>query len=123
MTEDGLRLATETMEAVIQAVDEQERRNIVEGEADEVNPWLNRAGWHTYLGGLDRAKLLAFKEPPNEKFDPVLVKIWPAMSSGSTLPAECCIPGRSFCLTGGHSNRDLSDTLSCHCSHICMRMN
>jgi superfamily II DNA helicase RecQ len=77
--DDGWRLATDTMEAAIQAVQEEERRMIVQGDTDEVNPWLNRAGWHTYLAGLDRVWLLECVEAPDDKSEPSLVKIWDAM--------------------------------------------
>ena len=32
----------------------QAKTTIAEGEKDEVNPWLGRAGWAKYLGGLNR---------------------------------------------------------------------
>ena len=71
--------ATKALEQRKQAIEWREQKIITEGEAHEVNPWLERAGWHTYLAGLDREKLLESVDRPDEETEPVLMAIWTAM--------------------------------------------
>jgi hypothetical protein len=56
---------------------------IGDGERDEVNPWLERTGWLSYLVTLERSALLASIEQPNadpkKDEEPVETAIWNAM--------------------------------------------
>ena len=52
---------------------------IDEGDIREVNPWLERAGWHTYLAGIEREKLLELVEEAEEENEPILARVWRAM--------------------------------------------
>jgi superfamily II DNA helicase RecQ len=61
------------------AVKDIEKRIIQEGQPDEVNPWLERTGWQTYLGGLDRGKLIQSVSAPDEENEPVNAVIWQIM--------------------------------------------
>lgn len=46
--------------------DEKRRSDIIEpGEIDEVNPWLRRTGWISYLSGCSQADLLAMIQAPD----------------------------------------------------------
>jgi hypothetical protein len=56
-----------------------ERRIIQEGQSDEVNPWLERAGWQSYLVGLDRTQLVQCVSAPDEETEPVYAVIWQVM--------------------------------------------
>ena len=49
---------------------------IEEGQGDEVNPWLERAGWQSYLVGLDRTQLVQYISRPDEEEEPVNTAIW-----------------------------------------------
>ena len=55
------------------------RTTIQEGEADEVNPWLERAQWHAYLVNLNRPDLMACMEEPERDEEPVEAVIWEVM--------------------------------------------
>ncbi|TKA40489.1 hypothetical protein B0A49_13909, partial [Cryomyces minteri] len=61
------------------SIENKARSTIQEGEADEVNPWLERAQWHQYLVGLERPELISCVEEPNKKEEPVEAAIWEAM--------------------------------------------
>lgn len=61
------------------AVQETARRMIQEGQADEINPWLERAGWQSYLVGLDRTRLVQCVSAPDEEEEPVNAAIWQIM--------------------------------------------
>ena len=61
------------------AVQDMERRIIQEGQSDEVNPWLERAGWQSYLVGLDRTQLVQCVSAPDEETEPVYAVIWQVM--------------------------------------------
>ncbi len=56
---------------------------VQEGEKDEVNPWLERTGWHKYLKGLNMPKLFDSVEEPNSdpeaEEEPVEAAIWKVM--------------------------------------------
>ncbi|MCJ1386399.1 hypothetical protein MMC17_009525, partial [Xylographa soralifera] len=69
----------ELLDRRMELVAEAEKREIRDGEADEVNPWLTRTGWATYLKDQDRQKLLASVREPDEAKDPILATIWTAM--------------------------------------------
>ena len=68
--------AKEAMAQAWQAADEKEARIVAEGEASEVNPWVERAGWHRYLVGLDREQLSCSIARPEENQEPVAECIW-----------------------------------------------
>ncbi len=65
-------------EKVKQAAAEQQRV-IAEGSAREVNQWLERAGWHKYLVGLEVDKLLDCVAEPDEETERELWMIWRGM--------------------------------------------
>ena len=44
-----------------------EDRVIQQGQDNEVNPWLERMGWHRYLIGSDRGLLMKLVEEPDEE--------------------------------------------------------
>ncbi|KAL8991690.1 MAG: hypothetical protein Q9169_007742, partial [Polycauliona sp. 2 TL-2023] len=73
--------AKEAMAQVWKAADEKESRMIAEGEISEVNPWLERAGWHRYLVGLDREKLSCSIARPEENKEPVAEYMWSIVES------------------------------------------
>ena len=60
---------------------ELEARIITEGEASEVNPWLERTGWLRYLTGLDREKLSESITKPNPNDEAVADRMWSTMES------------------------------------------
>ncbi|KAI4192651.1 MAG: hypothetical protein LQ350_008599 [Teloschistes chrysophthalmus] len=62
-----------------EAQKQQESHTIERTEKNEVNPWLERSGWHRYLKGLDPLKLMESVEDPDEETEPVLCTIWKAM--------------------------------------------
>ena len=62
-----------------QAIEWKDGRVIDEGDIREVNPWLERAGWHTYLAGIEREKLLESVEEAEEENEPILARVWRAM--------------------------------------------
>ena len=62
-----------------QAIEWREQKIVIEGEAKEVNPWLERAGWHTYLAGIERDKLLESVDRLDAETEPILTAIWQAM--------------------------------------------
>jgi RecQ family ATP-dependent DNA helicase len=74
-------LARKEMDKAINTIKEKEQRVIQEGGVNEVNPWLERAGWHTYLMGLDREELVASVDNPNSETEPIAAVIWDAMDS------------------------------------------
>ena len=69
----------QTLEKRRQTIERQEQRIINEGDTRDTNAWLERAGWHCYLNGLDREKLLESIETPDEETEPVLATVWHAM--------------------------------------------
>ena len=76
--------ASDLMAQAWNTVDEKEARIITEGEASEVNPWLERTGWLRYLAGLDRQKLSESITRPNETDDAVEAvadRMWSTMES------------------------------------------
>ncbi|MCJ1296790.1 hypothetical protein MMC34_008357 [Xylographa carneopallida] len=75
----GAQQVKERLDRRMELVAETERRELGDGEADEVNPWLTRTGWVTYLRDQDRQKLLASVREPDEARDPILATIWKAM--------------------------------------------
>ncbi|MCJ1387145.1 hypothetical protein MMC17_010274, partial [Xylographa soralifera] len=75
----GAQQVKELLDRRIKLVEEAEKREIKDGEGDEVNPWLTRTGWATYLKDQDRQKLLASVREPDEAKDPILATIWKAM--------------------------------------------
>lgn len=74
-------LARKEMDKVIDTIKEKEQRVVQEGWVNEVNPWLERAGWHTYLMGLDREELIASVDKPDPEAEPIATVIWDAMNS------------------------------------------
>lgn len=59
------------------------RAIIEEGEADEINPWLERTGWHKYLKELNPDELIASVQKPGgdpENPEPYEEAIWEAMT-------------------------------------------
>lgn len=63
----------------MESIREETRTRINEGEGDEVNPWLERTGWNTYLTGLDRIELMAAVNRPDPEEEPVETAIWSAV--------------------------------------------
>ncbi|MCJ1360886.1 MAG: hypothetical protein MMC33_010895, partial [Icmadophila ericetorum] len=61
------------------AIKEREQRIIQEGFGNEVNPWLERTGWQSYLAGLDRDQLLHSIAKPDPEEEPIAVAIWETM--------------------------------------------
>jgi hypothetical protein len=57
------------------AVQDRERRIIQEGQSDEVNPWLERAEWPSYLTGLDWAQLMQSVNASDAETEPVYAAI------------------------------------------------
>ncbi|KAJ9634201.1 hypothetical protein H2201_009028 [Coniosporium apollinis] len=47
------------------AIKNKARLTIQEGEADGVSPWLERAGWHQHLTGLERPELIKCVDEPD----------------------------------------------------------
>ena len=74
----------------------QAKTTIVEGEKDEVNPWVRRAGWAQYLGGFDREQLLhCIREPDAEAEqegdrEPVEAAMWKAVED-VTRKSQCSV--------------------------------
>lgn len=62
-------------------IKEKEQRIIQEGGKNEVNPWLERTGWQTYLQGFDREELIASVSNPDAETEPVATVISDAMNS------------------------------------------
>jgi hypothetical protein len=61
----------------------QSKETIEEGEEDDVNPWLSRTKWHTYLKKLKPEDMMAAVAPPSqdpEKPEPYETVIWKAMT-------------------------------------------
>jgi len=77
----GWDLARKEMNQVIDTIKEKEQRVIQEGGVNEVNPWLERTGWHTYLMSLDREELIASVKKPDLETEPIAIVIWDAMDS------------------------------------------
>ena len=76
--------ASDVMAQAWDAAEKKETRIITEGEASEVNPWLERTGWLRYLAGLDRQKLSESITRPNETDDAVEAvadRMWSTMES------------------------------------------
>lgn len=67
-------------ELVVQrtAIEDKARTMIQEGEADEVNPWLERVQGHQYLVRLNRIELVTCVEEPESDEEPEAA-IWKAM--------------------------------------------
>ncbi|KAK5011755.1 hypothetical protein LTR28_005091 [Elasticomyces elasticus] len=61
------------------SIENKARSTTQEGEADEVNPWLERAQWHQYLVGLERSELISCVEEPDKEEEPVEAAVWEAM--------------------------------------------
>ncbi len=61
-------------------IKEKEQRIIQEGGKNEVNPWLERTGWQTYLQGFDREELIASVSNPDAETEPVAIVIFDAMN-------------------------------------------
>ncbi|KAK5243870.1 hypothetical protein LTR16_007789, partial [Cryomyces antarcticus] len=61
------------------SIEDKARSTIQEGEADEVNPWLERAQWHRYLVGLERPELMSCVEEPVKEEEPVEAVVWETM--------------------------------------------
>ncbi len=72
-------LARKELNEVMSKIKEKEQRVVQEGGVNEVNPWLERAGWHTYLMGLDREELVASMDKPDLEQEPMETMIWDAM--------------------------------------------
>ena len=71
--------AEKALEQRKQAIEWSEQKIVTEGEATEVNPWLERAGWHTYLAGIERDKMLESVDRPDAEIEPMLTAIWQAI--------------------------------------------
>ncbi|KAK5020508.1 hypothetical protein LTR60_000449 [Cryomyces antarcticus] len=70
------------LKATRRSIEDKARSTIQEGEADEVNPWLERAQWHQYLVRLERPELMSCVEEPDKEEEPVEAAIWEAMDGG-----------------------------------------
>lgn len=71
------------MHSAIVARDEKERAinaHIDSGNVFEIDPWVERAGWHNYLDTLEVESLLALIDKPNPNNEPTLAAIWNAMA-------------------------------------------
>ncbi|MCJ1360601.1 MAG: hypothetical protein MMC33_010609 [Icmadophila ericetorum] len=60
-------------------IKERELRMIQDGFENEVNPWLERTGWQSYLAGLDLNQLLHSIAKPDPEEEPIAVAIWETM--------------------------------------------
>ena len=58
------------------AAQEQEARIIAEGQDNEVNPWLERTQWNTYLLGLDRYKVSQTINRPDSTVERAADALW-----------------------------------------------
>ncbi len=68
-------LARKEMNQIIDTIKEKKQRVIQEGGVNEVNPWLERAGWHTYLMRLNREELIASMDKPDPEAEPIATVI------------------------------------------------
>ena len=80
--------AEKALEQRKQAIEWSEQKIVTEGEATEVNPWLERAGWHTYLAGIERDKLLESVDRPDAEMEPMLTAIWQAMDDMTSIASR-----------------------------------
>ncbi|KAK5017889.1 hypothetical protein LTR39_001295, partial [Cryomyces antarcticus] len=67
------------LKATLRSIEDKARSTIQEGEADEVNPWLERAQWHQYLVRLERPELMSCVEEPDKEEEPVEAAVWETM--------------------------------------------
>jgi len=74
-------LARKEMNQIIDTIKEKKQRVIQKGGVNEVNPWLERAEWHTYLMRLNREELIASMDKPDPEAEPIATVIWDAMDS------------------------------------------
>jgi hypothetical protein len=71
------------MHSAVVARDEKERAintHIDSGNVFEIDPWVERAGWHNYLNTLEVESLLALIDKPNPNNEITLAAIWNAMA-------------------------------------------
>ena len=71
------------MHTVLVARDEKERvtnSHIDTGNVFEIDPWVERTGWHNYLNTQHLESLLALIDKPNPDNEPALTAIWDAMA-------------------------------------------
>jgi len=74
-------LVRKEMNQIIDTIKEKKQRVIQEGGVNEVNSWLKRAEWHTYLMGLNREELIASMDKPDFEAEFIVIVIWDAMNS------------------------------------------
>jgi hypothetical protein len=57
-------------------VKDDEKRIIQEGPLEEVNQWLTRTGWESYLKDTDRQHVIQCVSTPNAEKEPINAAIW-----------------------------------------------
>lgn len=71
------------------AVAVRDQQIIQQGSANEVNPWLERTGWLSYLVNLDRIQLLSSIVEPDATTEPVAYCLWTTMAELVTMGENC----------------------------------
>jgi len=74
-------LIRKEMNQIINTIKEKKQRVIQKDEINEVNSWLKRVEWHTYLMRLNREELIASMNKSNFKIELIIIIIWDAMNS------------------------------------------
>ena len=74
-------LIRKEMNQIIDTIKEKKQRVIQKNEINEINSWLKRVEWHTYLMRLNREELIASMNKPNPEAEPIATVIWDAMNS------------------------------------------
>jgi len=74
-------LIRQEMNQIIDMIKEKKQRVIQKDEINEVNSWLKRIEWHTYLMSLNREELIASMKKSNLEIELIIIIIWNVMNS------------------------------------------
>ncbi len=74
-------LVRKEMNQIIDMIKEKKQRVIQKDEINEINSWLKRIEWHTYLMSLNREELIALMKKLNLKIEFIVIIIWDVMNS------------------------------------------
>ncbi len=74
-------LIKKEMNQIIDTIKEKKQRVIQKDEINDINSWLKRVEWHTYLMRLNREELIASMNKLNFKTELIVIIIWNAMNS------------------------------------------
>ncbi len=74
-------LIRKEMNQIIDMIKEKKQRVIQKDEINEINSWLKKIKWHTYLMSLNREELIASMKKSNLEIEFIVIIIWNVMNS------------------------------------------